>query len=290
MSAETTDQSKQEPPSIEAQKLFHLIKTNDIDSISQLTIDLEDLDATDADGKMILNYAREADNQALFNSLFSAIKKQHYSNNNKLDIDTIDYKGRSIAHWAAKCCQDFDTINQLINEGANVNDARNPFAATPLYLAAWEGYTHTAQALLKAGANVDFLASNGATPSHAAAENGHFEMIELLKSSGANFNLACHLGGTPLFVAAQNGHIPVVKTLIKAECNVDSKCHDGATPLFVASQNGNADIVKSLIQAQADVNATLHDGKTPLYAALKNKHEKIAEILKNAGAHQGYVI
>jgi uncharacterized protein len=90
----------------------------------------------------------------------------------------------------------------LLSHGADVNlPASNPSNVRPLHSAAANRHIAIAEALLKAGAQVDARQSGGFTPLHAAAGNGQIEMVELLLSNGADRSLTADDGRDALAFA-----------------------------------------------------------------------------------------
>jgi ankyrin repeat protein len=70
----------------------------------------------------------------------------------------------------------------------------------PLHFAARQGAMATAEALIKAGANINQRgAGDKTTPVLVAAINGHFDLVSMLLDNGANPNLASEGGVTPLY-------------------------------------------------------------------------------------------
>ena len=69
----------------------------------------------------------------------------------------------------------------MIQDGAtNVDQAKND-GATPLYVAAQEGFTEIVKLLITEGkADVDKAENDGATPLYIAAQEGNAEVVELL--------------------------------------------------------------------------------------------------------------
>lgn len=61
--------------------------------------------------------------------------------------------------------------------------------------------------LIQNGANINFVAKDGATPLHAAAENGYENITNTLIQNGANINARNKLGFTPIHLAAAKGAI-----------------------------------------------------------------------------------
>lgn len=75
-----------------------------------------------------------------------------------------------------------------------------------VHLAAREGHAETVHALLAGGVPIDFpSAADGATPMLMAAINGYFDLVAALLRRGADPNLASDAGATPLY-AVLNMH------------------------------------------------------------------------------------
>ena len=63
----------------------------------------------------------------------------------------------------------------------------------------------------------------------------------------------------------------------------------GRTPLYWASSQGHLEVVRALLAAGADVNRSDNYGFTPLSVALAFNHTQIADLLRDAGAHEPVV-
>ena len=98
------------------------------------------------------------------------------------------------ALFAAKTPQEFTAA---IRAGADLN-ARDMWGETPLHYAAMNGYVDSINVLLEAGADVDaregFI---GNTPLHNAASCGHEEICKTLIRAGADLNARNKYGETP---------------------------------------------------------------------------------------------
>ena len=94
-------------------------------------------------------------------------------------------------------------------------------------------------------------------------------------------------GYTPLYWPSHNAHLEVVRALLAAGADVNRGNNNGVTPLHWASSlNGNLEVVQALLAAGADVNRSDNDGETPLYWALNNNLTQVADLLRDAGAHE----
>lgn len=81
---------------------------------------------------------------------------------------------------------------------------------TALLLAARDGHTEAARALVDAGADINQAsAGDGSTPLVMAVINGHFDTAQFLLDRGANPNLANHDGLAPLYATIDAQWAPV---------------------------------------------------------------------------------
>ncbi len=103
-------------------------------------------------------------------------------------------------------------INNLLNQGANVN-AANSSGETALHSAASTGNTGAAQALLQRGANVNARTVRGWTPLHTAARFGRGHFVAMLLNRGAQRNIQNIDGKTPMQLARQSNHQSIVAML-----------------------------------------------------------------------------
>ena len=85
---------------------------------------------------------------------------------------------------------------------------------TPLQVAAYEGHTAIAKALIDAGADVNAKKGDGFTPLHVATVNERTEIAQALITAGAKVDAKDEDGWTPLHWAAIT-HIDIAKALIE---------------------------------------------------------------------------
>jgi hypothetical protein len=104
-------------------------------------------------------------------------------------------------------------VKFLIEAGANVNHA-TPQHETPLYYAAEKGDARILMELIKAGADLDWVARTfkrgwDDSPINRAARSGHTTCVALLIQAGADFNLANEKGQAPLYFAVKRGYAEI---------------------------------------------------------------------------------
>jgi ankyrin repeat protein len=171
--------------------------------------------------------------------------------------------------------------------------------ATPLYIAAKEGHTAIAEALLAKGAAVDSEESMGNTPLYIAAQEGHVEVVKLLLEKGARIEGKRSDRVTPLATAAQQGQLQVVELLLEKGAAVEAKDSKGVTPLARAAQGRNGlpvqrlEVIKVLLAKGANPDTLAHDPlgrrETVLELAEKQGNTEIAELLRQANPKQSRV-
>ena len=187
---------------------------------------------------------------------------------------------------------------------------------SPLYLAAQRGFDAVCEALLKRGADPNFVMprgvfkkhlivsdgqnsdasfyqeknteiGNGATALHAAVENGHLTTTRLLLKHGAA-QLTSMQGASPLLISLQYKHEDIALELLADGQNarIDASTPmDGAFPLLVASGENYMRVVKRLVQRGANVNLKNQNGATALEYAIVRGHTRIAKYLVKHGAN-----
>lgn len=105
-----------------------------------------------------------------------------------------------------------DVVNQLIEEGLNINVSRD--GTTPLMLAASQGRVEIAEAIIQAGANVNARSDGGWTALHKAAfDQSKRDVIDLLMQSGVDIEARNKAGKTALQLAEEKGHRDIVRVM-----------------------------------------------------------------------------
>jgi ankyrin repeat protein len=158
-----------------------------------------------------------------------------------------------------------------------------------LHFAARQGAMATAEALIKAGANVNQRgAGDKTTPVLVAAINGHFDLVSYLLDQGADPNLASEGGVTPLYAVVnvqwqprsfypqpraylqqKTGYLELMKKLLDKGADPNARTNrntwftqynfdllrtddSGATPFWRAAYSSDIAAMKMLIEHGAD--------------------------------------
>jgi ankyrin repeat protein len=189
-------------------------------------------------------------------------------------------------------------VEALLAAGADVNDA-NDRGGTPLHQAGYSNQGAIAEALIRAGADLDAEAhGSGGTPLVFALFWGHLEVADPLgRHSPAPINLrvAAGLGNEELLATCFTGE----KKLTPEACAARGfyRPHSGfpdwrpsADPqevldegLVWASKSGRTNVLARLVRAGARLDADPYRGTPLIWAAVRNRMET-AEWLINHGA------
>ncbi len=129
----------------------------------------------------------------------------------------------------------------------------SPEAQAQLWEAAQTGNLDSAQAALKAGAELNALDTrtnqNGRRALNYAAEKNQAAIIRWLVEHGAEVNRANNTGYTPLHHAAETGSLAAAETLLKLGADLTATNRSGETPLAVAKRTGKTEAAAMLEKA-----------------------------------------
>lgn len=171
---------------------------------------------------------------------------------------------------------DLSGAREMIEKGADVNQAQDSYGYTALGLSALLGQTELVKLLIQFGANPDLGHRSGDSPLSYAATHGHSDIVKYLLENGANPNHADSLGFTPLIAASRNGQVEAVIELLNAGADPHAKSKKyGLTALHLASREGFHEIVKILL----DRGGCQNEIPSALTKAIQNEHTQTAEIL-----------
>src|SRR5580692_8405867 len=150
---------------------------------------------------------------------------------------------------------DKEILRSLPADHTNINTPQ-PDGTTALHWAVRRDDLATADALIKAGADVKAANRYGVTPMALAATNGNPVMIRRLLDAGADANSANPGGETALMTAARTGKVDAVTVLLDRGANVNAKdAVHAQTALMWAVIENHPDMVQLLLARGADINA-----------------------------------
>ena len=204
------------------------------------------------------------------------------------EVNQATTDGGATALMVASVSGHKEIVERLIQHRAEINQVTTDTGETALMWASGKGHEETVEQLIQHGADVNQARTvDGFTVLMAASQEGHEEIVERLIQNGAKVNQATTDNGTTaLMAASQKGHKEIVERLIQHGAEVNQARTDtGATALMAASEKGHKEIVERLIQLGAEVNqARTVDGAAALMIASKNGHKKTVERLIQLGA------
>ena len=180
--------------------------------------------------------------------------------------------------------RDAEAVEALLRASADVNAAAAD-GATALHWAAYHDELPLADLLLRAGADVDAANDYGVTPLALACDNGSAGMAARLLEAGAEPDAARSTGETPLMTCARTGNVAAVRALLDAGANPSAaETWQGQTALMWAAAEGHTEIVRALVEKGADVHARTAGGFTALLIAAREDEPELATLLLDAGA------
>jgi len=179
-------------------------------------------------------------------------------------------------------------VDALIDGGVSVDAACGACRSEPaLYLAAWGGNLPAAQALLKAGADLECVGDDQATPLMRAAANNHTDVVAVLIESGAQIDAHTPAGETALTLASNSGSLAAVELLLSRGAELEHR-EVARTPLMVAAASGHLHVVDHLLEVGAFVDATVPGyqdrPERAVDLAERKGHRSVVDRLLAAGA------
>ncbi|GAB4075234.1 hypothetical protein GCM10028778_27380 [Barrientosiimonas marina] len=148
----------------------------------------------------------------------------------------------------------------------------------------------TINALIENGANIDIRDNRLDNVLLYAGANGLLDIVKLAVAAGADTSITNRFGGTALIPASERGHVDVVKELLThSDTDVNHINDLNWTALLEAVILGDGGekhqkIVQLLVDHGADVHIADGEGVTPLQHAQEQEFKEIEAILKKAGA------
>ncbi|HKY73205.1 MAG TPA: ankyrin repeat domain-containing protein [Nitrospira sp.] len=156
-------------------------------------------------------------------------------------VDVADQDGNEPLHIAVANPTNGQIVKDLIRAGARV-DAPNNVGMQPIHLAARSAGAGTVQTLLASGAKSDAVDPHGLRPLHLVAQGGA-QRINASRAAHEGHNLAKLLYGME--------YTMVVKVLLSNGASLDVEDKAGKRPIDYASEGGFSDMVDLLLAAGA---------------------------------------
>lgn len=174
------------------------------------------------------------------------------------ESDPLHYVSDCVGHGWLTGGRDRALAELLIAHGATLNG--NDGRESPLIAAASLGAEHTADVLIKAGADLESTSVFGARALHWAAWTGMPSIVERLLAAGAAVDPRClRFGATPLFWAVhgygpdgpspKQAQVEAARLLIRAGAAVHTSNNHGLSALDLARRCEKTDLYELLQQS-----------------------------------------
>lgn len=189
-------------------------------------------------------------------------------------LDAYHQKARDIPLLlAAAKANNVEMLSQLILCEVNLNGT-DTSGLTALHLAAINNSIQFVRLLLSGkDIAIDLTDKEGMTPLHYAATLGHVGLIDALLNAGAKINYKNNSQPTALFMACAQGHLGAVTSLLAHKADFTITSTEGLTPAQHALINGHILIAKKL-QGLGDTSLSLESIST----LPKGTQDKLREI------------
>lgn len=200
-------------------------------------------------------------------------------------VDVLDSRGWTPLHVAA-LCGNRGVVVFLLLKGANALRATTHEGDSPLHLAASHNHAGVIEDLLTLGnACVGCCNLHGQTALHVAARAGKLEACIALLRAGAALGRVSSQGVSALDVAAWNGHTGrLLQILTAAEASTDRK-RRCSLALYYAAKANKPRTIHDLIALGANVDQPRSGGLTSLHYTAGRGQDEATEALLQAGAH-----
>jgi hypothetical protein len=228
-----------------------------------------------------------------YSNLTDAVKDHHVtvedigaimSNASSTELEHI-LDGKSVVMVAMdcadcnKCNRCVNIVDKLLRLGAD-RDAPFSYAAKRHRIA-------DCKALLRHGANIDWLDANRLTPLMYTIKQGNIDMVNFLLEHNADVNVRGDRGQTALHFATQERNDDIFKLLLKAKnLDIDARDDNGLTALHHCAKQDNVDFAKRLKRAGASLEMRDKSGRerTALWIAVKEDKYALVKALLKLGA------
>lgn len=184
-------------------------------------------------------------------------------------------------------------VQQLLDEGANINGRLAQVGTTALGWAACGGHIGLMTFLLERGADINMPANADNPALSLAAFFGHHRAVELLLSHGAEVNTPTPGNYTALHNSTYSGDDEAVRLLVNAGAQINVQTtighfgqywfylpYCGETPLHNAMAYGSQSMIQMLLDAGADARITTRYGETPFHWAGRFEKQRSKQFMR----------
>lgn len=183
---------------------------------------------------------------------------------------------------AAAVNGDKGVLQRLIAGNPALKDKEDQFGRTPLMYCVLADRLDCADALLKAGADVNKADHSRRTALHLAAQKGNYRFMKLLLTRRANWMQKDLEEMTPLHLSTRHRSPKCLALLLKfmAPGEVDTQDKNKQTALHWSAYYNNPEHAKLLIKHDSNIGIPDMEGKIPLHWAANHKDPSAVHTVK----------
>lgn len=258
------------------QKLVDLLKEHPAWSIAHIAVQLNLTDCLNS--AEVFQEMNSVDSLSGQTPLHIAIKNNSHIivkgiiSNKAASLESLDYEGNSVFHYAAKYAVK-EIINLLAAENPKCLNYRNANGYTPLHTACLNDKPDNVKALLRAGADVNVPATS--RPKGASSPSD--SLGDYVQDNQNKFSIDdMKYGGTPLHWSSSRA---VIESLVDMNCDINALDFEERTALHKMVLNNRLECVVALLSRGADVDFADKSGNTALHLAARGKSAAILQAL-----------
>lgn len=253
----------QDGKEIELEEIINLVNDDNVDGISDLKLENEQLKNIIIDGYNLLHIAAKKGCLAVTFHLIHVIK---------LNINSNTEEGQETPLWLAVRHRNLPLVKYLLGFGANINTtSQNGYNL--LHAAAIGGSIRVTKYLLQEiGFDINSRDNqDNASPAWIAANYGNLDLLKYLLNNGAEIQTTNKYGCNILYAAVIGSSLEVVDfILLNNLVDINNKNINNLTILGQAAEEGNDGIIKALINHEACVGTVAGDHYNELTRYIRN--------------------
>jgi len=205
------------------------------------------------------------------------------------NVNAKNNDGETALHLCAKLSL-FDVCEYLIKERnaeKGLRDRHGNTALEPIFLSAVRGKNReVVECVLRLGADINTVSTEGKTALHFVAELGDLNSYEYLVKSGINKTIKDNQGKTAIeagfFKACEEKSLEKIQTWIKLGCDISMCNEKGQTALHIASINQWLEGCEFLLKNKINPYKDDQEGRDALLAFIDHCLSAQSKVIKKA--------
>jgi ankyrin repeat protein len=208
---------------------------------------------------------------------WNAIQHAHCNGNYEI-IDLIILHHKLIC-YAIKTNRPFELINQIIDNGVDINESDSVSNSTPLYFACAKNNKEVFDLLINKNVDVNKLSKSNVSPLDIAINCNNKYFVTTLIRLGANVNYINDFKSNCLTRACYNKNNEIIKILVQAGAKFTNRDKLFSNFLLKAIDDNNIDVAIHLINGGINLDARDDYDNNILMLACVNGNQELIEIL-----------